>query len=105
VAALLLIPLVWLLAHMPSDGSDFESIALWIGWWLGLLVLAAVILATLAGELGIRTRHLVGAFVGDSLCASCAGDLPGADAEGFRVCPACGASWKPIYRAEPPRPA
>jgi len=105
LAALLVIPLVWLFAHMPPAVTAPESAAMWLGWSLGLLVLAAALVATLAGELGIRTRHLVGACVADSLCASCAADLLGPDAEGFRVCPACGASWSPVYRAEPPGPA
>lgn len=97
IAGALVLPLLWLFAHFPAGddaAADAVLLATRLAWWAGLLIVLCMIAVTLAGELGVTTPRVVAACVERSLCASCAAPLPPPDAEGYRVCPNCGASWR-----------
>lgn len=104
LAALLLAPLLWMLTMTPTaDGGTGGATlgALWTAWAALAILLALAVAAALTGEIGVRSRRVAAACVSRSLCAACGSDLRGPEADGFAVCPACGASWMRHEPADP----
>ena len=118
IALLLTAAVVWLLFHAPTPdiaGSssppttdrDVASLVLaWFAWSASLLIVAASLLMILAGELGITTRRLRETLLAESLCPSCAAELPTPDpGASLRPCAHCGSTWRaspPPDRPQPP---
>lgn len=100
-AAFLAAAAVWVLTQFTRlDGVDEQWRRLVATGIVALALLpACASLVALLGETGIPSSHFARTAAAEGVCAACAGELGPADAGGYRVCIACGATW----REEPAR--
>ena len=68
------------------------------------LLLACSSLAALLGEFGIPESHFARAAAAEGVCAACLGELRPPDPDGYRVCIACGATWRAQHPPDQPPP-
>ncbi len=96
LAAFLAAAAVWVLTLL-TRLEGVEDPARWlaiIGIGGGALLLGFASLAAVVGELDIPESHFARTAEAEGVCATCAGELGATDAGGYRVCIACGATWR-----------
>jgi len=106
LAAFLAATTIWvltLLAHLEGVEDPAGWLAI-VGIVAGALLLGFASLAAVLGELDIPESHFARTAAAEGLCAACAGELGPADTDGYRVCIACGATWRAEHPPDQPSP-